>query len=346
MEIAGYPHYENVCSNILKFYIDPNAEHGLGPVVLNCLLASVDPNLSFTKTETEVLVEREVETANKKRLDLLITTDQFVIGVENKIFHHLHNDLFDYSRTVLQRCSNTEKRPIRIVLTLNKLGPGDLNKAAANDFVNVSYDELFTVIKKRIGVAYNGTNISYINHLFEFIKTIENLNPKTMENRDLHNFFIQNSKSIIELSTLFNKYKQSVQQRVFHLQSVVNQVLVDSTAKQWIYESRCLVHDYTIGEFKIAVDVYSGLEGWEILLFGRNPQSGEFLSNTMCRDSRFLPQPYESYEWTSQRMCYQRFPVEVDIQTVECSLTELLNRIENYKKVIEHSQSAEVAIEA
>ena len=24
-EIAGYPHYENVCSNLLKFFLDPNA---------------------------------------------------------------------------------------------------------------------------------------------------------------------------------------------------------------------------------------------------------------------------------------------------------------------------------
>ena len=28
MQIAGYPHYENVCSNILAFYLDPAEEHG------------------------------------------------------------------------------------------------------------------------------------------------------------------------------------------------------------------------------------------------------------------------------------------------------------------------------
>jgi hypothetical protein len=30
MEIAGYPHYEIVCSNILAFYLDPEEPHGLG----------------------------------------------------------------------------------------------------------------------------------------------------------------------------------------------------------------------------------------------------------------------------------------------------------------------------
>lgn len=34
MQVAGYPHYENVCSNILAFYLDPQEEHGLGDLVL------------------------------------------------------------------------------------------------------------------------------------------------------------------------------------------------------------------------------------------------------------------------------------------------------------------------
>ena len=37
MEISGYPHYENVCSNILKFYLDTKNEHGLKNLVLNSL---------------------------------------------------------------------------------------------------------------------------------------------------------------------------------------------------------------------------------------------------------------------------------------------------------------------
>ena len=26
--VAGYPHYENVCSNVLAFFLDPANEHG------------------------------------------------------------------------------------------------------------------------------------------------------------------------------------------------------------------------------------------------------------------------------------------------------------------------------
>ena len=34
MEVSGYPHYENVCSNILSFYFNPNEEHRLNDTVL------------------------------------------------------------------------------------------------------------------------------------------------------------------------------------------------------------------------------------------------------------------------------------------------------------------------
>ncbi len=40
MEIAGYPHYEDVCSNILKFFMDPEEAHGLRTLVLDAFLAS------------------------------------------------------------------------------------------------------------------------------------------------------------------------------------------------------------------------------------------------------------------------------------------------------------------
>lgn len=37
MEIAGYPHYENACSNILAFFMDPGESHRLENLVLNAL---------------------------------------------------------------------------------------------------------------------------------------------------------------------------------------------------------------------------------------------------------------------------------------------------------------------
>jgi hypothetical protein len=48
MEIAGYPHYENVCSDILAFFMDPEESHGLKALVIDALATAgkiVAPNL-------------------------------------------------------------------------------------------------------------------------------------------------------------------------------------------------------------------------------------------------------------------------------------------------------------
>ena len=41
MEIGGYPHYENVCSNFLAFFFDPEGPHGLDSLFLEALAGSV-----------------------------------------------------------------------------------------------------------------------------------------------------------------------------------------------------------------------------------------------------------------------------------------------------------------
>ena len=45
--IAGYPHYENVASNILAFYFNPDNEHGLGNLLLHSLLSLINPEITY-----------------------------------------------------------------------------------------------------------------------------------------------------------------------------------------------------------------------------------------------------------------------------------------------------------
>jgi hypothetical protein len=97
MEIAGYPHYENVCSNILAFYLDPEEVHGLGTLVLDALarvgsIAAADEGVGGN-----VSVEREVITDNGNRIDILIETDAHAILIENKIYASVENPLKDYA---------------------------------------------------------------------------------------------------------------------------------------------------------------------------------------------------------------------------------------------------------
>jgi hypothetical protein len=336
MEISGYPHYENVCSNILKFYLDPTNEHGLKDLVLNSLMHLIDKNFQFDINFEQIEVYREHRTINDNRLDLVILTENFAIGIENKIFHHLHNDLTDYKNTVKSFCYNSRK-PVCVVLSLNKLtSQEDLEKINANDFVNVTYEQVFKKIKQNIGEHLNSSNIIYINHLTDFIKSIENLTPKTMENKALWTFFKNNSETIQELTDSFSEYKNSLFQKIHQLNDAISKEEFAPLAdKQWIYKEPSLlvfVHDYTVNiKYKLAVDTTIDVNGWQIQLFGRNSQSSDFLFNEMCKENDFLPKPYESYE-KGERLIYQRFDTDTDISTVAKTITDLLTRIENYKK--------------
>lgn len=333
MEICGYPHYENVCSNILQFYLDPNNEHGLKDLVLNSLMHLIDRDFKFDNDFEAIEIYREHKTIAENRLDLLILTENYSIGIENKIFHHLHNDLTDYNNTVLSYCYNSRK-PICIVLSLNKLtSKEDIEKTTTNNFINVTYEQLFENIKQNIGRNLTNSNISYINHLTDFIKSIENLTPKTMENKALWTFFKNNSESIQELTDSFNEYRNSLYQKIYQLKDTLPQnEFAPSVDRQWIYEGYCLVHDYTVNsKYKVAVDTYIDINGWEIQLFGRNSQSTDFIFNTMCQDKDFLPKPFDSYE-RGERLIFEKFDTDVDISTVAKTLTDLLTRIENYKK--------------
>jgi hypothetical protein len=336
MEISGYPHYENVCSNILKFYLDPKNEHGLKDLVLNSLIHPIEKDFKFDVDFEKIEIHREHKTINENRLDIVILTENYAIGVENKIFHHLQNDLTDYNSTINSFCHSSRK-PINIVLSLQKLtSKEDIEKINTNNFVNITYEQVFQNIKHNIGKHLNSSNISYINHLTDFIKSIENLTPTTMENKALWAFFKNNSETIQELTESFNEYKNSIYQKIYQLKDTLPQnEFAPTVDRQWIYEGSCLVHDYTIqSKFKLGIDTSININGWEIQLFGRNSYSTDFLFNVMVKDKEFLPKPFESYEYGA-RLIYQKFDTETDLSIVVKSLTDLLTRIENYKKRID-----------
>lgn len=333
MEINGYPHYENVCSNILMFYLDPYNDHGLKDLVLNSLMQLIDINFKFDTDFEAIEIYRESKTIADNRLDLLILTENYAIGIENKIFHHLHNDLSDYNKTVLSYCYNS-RRPICIVLSLNKLtSKEDIEKIQSNNFVNITYEQFFDNLKNNIGRHLTNSNIIYLNHLTDFIISIENITPKTMENKVLYTFFKNNAESIQELTDSFTDYRNSLYQKIYHLKETIPpDVFAPSVDKQWIYDGRCLVHDYTIdSKYKVSVDIYIDIYGWEIQLFARNGQSTDFLFNIMCKDQDFLPKPLDTYE-KGERLIYEKFETDSNISTIAKTLTDLLARIEYFKK--------------
>ena len=97
MEIGGYPHYENVCSNFLAYFFDPEGPHGLGSLFLDALVGAVGIEGVEGGLGGNVSVEREVFTDAGNRIDLLIKSDSHAVLIENKIFAAVANPFEDYA---------------------------------------------------------------------------------------------------------------------------------------------------------------------------------------------------------------------------------------------------------
>jgi hypothetical protein len=198
-EISGFPHWENVSSNVLAFFFNPTKEHKLDDLLIKSLCQSIDAKITLGNLRN-TKVFREYSTKRGGRLDILILNENFVIGIENKIYAGLNNDLKDYSNTIEQVAENNgiDKGEIfKIVLSFKDEKPKD-------SFINVTYSILFKNIRNNIADYVFDSDNKYLSFLFDFITTFEK--PNYMDNNEeLLKFFEQNSDVIDKLLSNYNE---------------------------------------------------------------------------------------------------------------------------------------------
>jgi len=86
LEIGKNLHYENVISNYLQFYLNPNNNHGFDDLLLKIIFNLWDNEKEIFYSES-LQIKREVST-DKGRIDLLIIGDDFVMD-SPQLFGHL-----------------------------------------------------------------------------------------------------------------------------------------------------------------------------------------------------------------------------------------------------------------
>jgi hypothetical protein len=208
LEIAGCPHIENVWSNVLAFYLNPNREHKLGDLMLNALFEAAGRDVPVYNPDL-ITVTREYRTGTGRYIDIVIQSDTFVLGIENKVNAALYNDLTDYAAT-LDRLAGTEKDVIKTVLS--KYPQDDL----AGDFVNLLYAGLLPAVRKRLGNCTGYADTRYLIFLIDFLNNIENnLNLNIMtDNPELRKFMIENEDEIVRLSELYGEFRVYGEQKL------------------------------------------------------------------------------------------------------------------------------------
>lgn len=266
-DIAGYPHYENVCSNILAFFIDPANEHGLGSLFLDSFFSLLGDEQYSTE---QVDVTREFQTQNRGRIDIVVKTDQHIIAIENKMFHYLANDLNDYKKTIRNLAVQNDVTAINLVLSLKRIEVKD------TDFHHIVFTDFLETIRQNLGKYATTTSQKWLLYLMDFIDTIERMTGSNMDINETVQFFIENDDVLVRLTNERNAFLKKLANLIMQVKSMIEKPV--NCHNQWIYAKTCLVHDFDLSGHRIAFDLYVTPKGWEMQVFDRQDNSRTYLS--------------------------------------------------------------------
>lgn len=192
LAISGFPNYENVVSNLYQFFLSAN-NHGFKHLFLEALNECLpDEDLWMTS----YTVEREFITKKGGRIDLVIREEsnskgdtEKAIFIENKIFHHLHNDLDDYYATFEEAgtCAG-------IVLSLD-------STVVPKGFYNITHLQWIKQVQNKLGDYITKAHPKYLALLQDLITHIHSFYKKQTDMETL-NFLYKRGPEIQKLFAL------------------------------------------------------------------------------------------------------------------------------------------------
>ncbi len=268
LELSGYPHLENVYSNILAFFLDPEREHGFGPLFLESLLSVA--GCEAIQDGEKVEVNREEITGTRKQIDLVISTDTLIVGIENKIYNALHNDLEDYGRHIDN--SANERRVCKILLGLNL--PDDRELFG---FKPITYQDYFGEVLRRIGPTLIGSSDRYRQFALEVIETVKHLTEGSAMKPEMLNFFQQHEEDVDSLLQAVNEFKQEMRNRVTALWTDFRPNFSNITYYRWrqshkLYDS--VGYEIKIEDgFTLVIYTIISPKGWKIKVFPKEEEN-------------------------------------------------------------------------
>ena len=318
MEIAGYPHYENACSNILAFFMDPAEAHGLRTLVLDALLSTGRDTKPTVTIDGDVAVEREVST-DKGRIDVLITSDDHAVLVENKIHASASNPFDDYA-AYLDRVANGRAEH-KFLLTLYPT-----NEGRAWGFTNLTHEEFVGRIRSLLGLYVSSADTRYLTIFLDFLNTLENLRKGTRMNEELVRLLAERTNEVRDFLTKVHGFKDELRKKVRELGEVVD-VEKYQNVRQFFWREReglydILVHDVTIHEgLLVAIEADISPDGWGIYLWPRRGDRSE-LSDLLQR--AMVPVDGEDGEGFSHPA---RFGYDENLDQIRPVLQDLVDKL-------------------
>ncbi len=317
MEVSGYPHYENVCSNILSFYFNPNEEHRLNDTVLKSLLSTIDkkqPKLINNISTDNISVYREYTTLKGNRIDIVIKNDDFVIGIENKIYASVYNDLDDYAKTL----DSINKNSIKVLLSLHNKNDIAIQKG----FVNVTYNELFDNLMEKLDNV-DTTNKWYI-YLVDFIASLKGYKVETEMEQEINEWIKNNKENINNFLDVIKIYKDNILKKSEEYDNLMEKKVSNCKIKHWTGDYLSVI-SYIVLDLGCNLDVSLGVDGWDISINMWKKSKRDTIKNNMLDNGYNIIKEEDGHIWL------YNFDYDCDTETVVNKVFEvfkILNTIE------------------
>ena len=191
---------ETAFAAILAYYLKPLEDHGLNDLFLKALLKKIDLDTDYNANKVNIQLEKSTKKGN--RIDILISTEKFVLCIEFKIDHKLNNDLYDYVDFVNKEFNDSIVKKF-ILLTPNR--KPFIGKAIGNtDFQEIILSHYFQEIqnefKKEEDSYKDNPKLQFYNDL---VQTVNNRKIRSQRYNTLKE--IEHKLNRTALSSKFHK---------------------------------------------------------------------------------------------------------------------------------------------
>lgn len=248
----GGDRFEERCSQILRFYLDPNGPHKLKTLLLTSLLEVINQSdLHFSASGVRVLTEEMTD--DRKYIDLTVVADSMVIAIENKIGASLYNPLDSYVDYINKNYSDRETRLFVVLSVRRIMDMAEVRKVREHGFVYVNYAIFLNAVKRNLGRYALDADHAYLTFLLDFIRTIEN--RFFSRNMELKKFFYDNRQEINRLIWHYNNFNNEIMQmrkeRIAYYKTLV---CAETAAEWWVFQGWDLGISFNDKKHRIGIE--------------------------------------------------------------------------------------------
>ena len=202
--IGGRGYYENPISDILAFFLNPQEAHGFGTLFLDAFWTAL--NVVSPPQSIDIIgsPKREVSTESGKRIDLLLEGDEWVLVIENKIYHHQSNPFKEYEQYIKNNYEGKEA----IFSILSPSG-----SSASKEWKPLSYKKFVEELKRNIGnILIDAQYSKWLVFLRDFILNLEQYAVRYDMDLKAINFIEDNYQDVYEVVRLRESYISYLQE--------------------------------------------------------------------------------------------------------------------------------------